>query len=72
MRNKYLDEDISYLKLNSNLNSLFKENNILKVEDLWIKNRTFLKNIGLSDNDIKQVVIKLELIGLDLNKKKTK
>ena len=68
MRNKYLDEDISYLKLNSNLNSLFKENNILKVEDLWIKNRTFL----LSDNDIKQVVIKLELIGLDLNKKKTK
>ncbi len=72
MRNKYLDEDISYLKLNSKLNSLFQENNILKIEDLWIKNRPFLKSIGLSDNDIKQVVIKLELIGLDLNKKKTK
>ena len=72
MRNKYLDEDISYLKLNNDINNLFKDNNILKIEDLWIKNRTYLKNLGLTDNEIKQIIIKLELIGLDLNKRKTK
>ncbi len=72
MRNKYLDKDISYLKLNNDINSLFKDNNILTIEDLWIKNRTYLKNLGLTDNEIKQIIIKLELIGLDLNKRKTK
>ena len=72
MRNKYLDEDISYLKLNNDINNIFKDNNILTIEDLWIKNRTYLKNLGLSDNEIKQIIIKLELIGLDLNKRKTK
>ena len=72
MRNKYLDKDISYLKLNNDINSVFKDNNILTIEDLWIKNRTYLKNLGLSDNEIKQIIIKLELIGLDLNKRKTK
>ena len=72
MRNKYLDKDISYLKLNNDINNLFKDNNILTIEDLWIKNRTYLKNLGLSDNEIKQIIIKLELIGLDLNKRKTK
>ncbi len=72
MRNKYLDKDISYLNLNNDINNLFKDNNILTIEDLWIKNRTYLKNLGLSDNEIKQIIIKLELIGLDLNKRKTK
>ena len=72
MRNKYLDEDISYLKLNNDINNIFKDNNILKIEDLWIKNRTYLRSLGLSDNEIKQIIIKLELIGLDLNKRKTK
>ena len=46
MRNKYLDEDITYLKLNKEVNNVFKDNNILKIEDLWIKNRTYLKNLG--------------------------
>ena len=72
MRNKYLDKDISYLKLNNDINNIFKDNNILKIEDLWIKNRTYLRSLGLSDNEIKQIIIKLELIGLDLNKRKTK
>ena len=33
MRNKYLDEDISYLKLNKDINNVFKDNNILRFMD---------------------------------------
>ncbi len=72
MSNKYLDCDISELKLNKTIVEKLKENQILKIQDLWIKNRTYLKSIGLSDSQIKDVIIKLELIGLDLNKRKNK
>ena len=65
MRSKYLDEDISYLKLNNNIIDILKEHNILKVHDLWILNRKTLKSFDLSDS-------KLELLGIDLNKKRIK
>ena len=72
MRSKYLDEDISYLNLNDKITNLFKENNILKINDLWVLNRKNLKSLGLIDTEIKQVIIKLELLGLDLNKRRIK
>ena len=72
MRSKYLDEDISYLNLNDKITNLFKENNILKINDLWVLNRKNLKSIGLIDSEIKQVIIKLELLGIDLNKRRVK
>ena len=72
MRSKYLDEDISYLNLNDKITNLFKENNILKINDLWVLNRKNLKSLGLIDTEIKQVIIKLELLGLDLNKRRVK
>ncbi len=70
--NKYLENSISSLKLNKAIIDILKENQILKVNDLWIKNRTYLKSIGLTDSQIKDIIIKLELIGLDLNKRKNK
>ena len=72
MRSKYLDEDISYLKLNAKIIDILKSHNILKVHDLWILNRKTLKSFDLSDSDIKQIIIKLELLGIDLNKKRIK
>ena len=72
MRSKYLDEDISYLKLNDKIIDILKEHNIVKVQDLWISNRKDLKSFDLSDSDIKQIIIKLELLGIDLNKKRIK
>ena len=72
MRSKYLDEDISYLKLNDKIIGILKSHNILKIHDLWILNRKTLKSFDLSDSDIKQIIIKLELLGIDLNKKRIK
>ena len=70
--NKFLDEDITFLNLNNSLNNILKNNNIYKVNDLWLYNKNDLKNIGVNNNDIKEIVIKLELLGLELNKKYNK
>lgn len=67
--NKYLDEKIKILDLEKEVVDLLKENNINTVNDLWCLNRKKLKELGVKDPDIKQIIIKLQLIGLDLNKK---
>lgn len=67
--NSNIEKSITVLELDKETTDLLKKNNINKVEDLWVMNRQKLKEIGLNDNEIKQVVIKLQLLGLDLNKK---
>ena len=67
--NKYIDKDISILELDDNIACLLTKNEIRTVNDLWLKTKKDLKNYGLKDKDIKYVSIKLQLIGLDLNKK---
>lgn len=67
--NMYLDKKIDILDLNKETIELLKVNNIIIISDLWNMNRRKLKDIGLKDPDIKQIIIKLQLLGLDLNKK---
>lgn len=67
--NKYIDKEISILELDDDVNKLLIENQIKTVNDLWIKTKKELKSYGLSDKNIKYISIKLQLIGLDLNKK---
>lgn len=67
--NKYIDKDISILGLDDNIACLLTKNEIRTVNDLWLKTKKDLKNYGLKDKDIKYASIKLQLIGLDLNKK---
>lgn len=64
--------------LTSNLKSLeidiqvlekLNKNNIIEVKDLWTLKRKDLKNIGLTDSEIKHITIKLQLHSIDLNKK---
>lgn len=69
INNSYLEKDIKELDLENDLLNLLKENNINKVNDLWCLNRKKLKELGVKDNDIKLIIIKLQLFGLDLNKK---
>ncbi|MBD9115204.1 hypothetical protein EGP95_05720 [bacterium] len=67
--NKYIYKDISILGLDDNIACLLTKNEIRTVNDLWLKTKKDLKNYGLKDKDIKYASIKLQLIGLDLNKK---
>jgi len=64
-----IEDKIDTLKLSKNINKILKENNIIYIKDLWILNRKKLKEIGLIDKEIKDVIISLQLQGLDLNKK---
>lgn len=67
--NKYLPLSIKELDLESNVIKVLMDNDIKLISDLWVLKRTELKTLGLKDKDIKDIIIKLQLVGLDLNKK---
>lgn len=68
-KNKYLNKDIEHLNLDNNILLKLKENNINTIEEVWKTNRKYLKKIGFTDSEIYQIIVKLQLISLDLNKK---
>ena len=68
-KKKALEKAIEELALDSKVLKILKDNNINTVEDIWVLKRQNLKAFGLKDSDITQITIKLQLYGLDLNKK---
>ena len=68
-KQKVLEKDIKELGLNAKINNILKENNINTIEDLWKLKRKDLKNMKMPDSEITMIIIKLQLYGLDLNKK---
>ena len=68
-KQKILNTSIDELKLSSKISSILKDNNINIIEDLWKLKRKEVKDLGLSDSEISQITIKLQLYGIDLNKK---
>ena len=68
-KNKNLNKNIESLDLDNNILLKLKENNINTIEELWKTNRKYLKKNGLTDSEINQITIKLQLLSLDLNKK---
>ena len=70
MKINILDKNIEFLDLSKSINKILIDNNIILIKDLWIYNRKSLKRLNLSDKDIQSIIIKLQLNGLDLNKRK--
>ena len=68
-KKKILEKGIEELSLDTKALKLLKENDIITVEDLWRKKRKDLKELNFSDSEITTIAIKLQLYGLDLNKK---
>lgn len=64
-----LNNSIKILNLESDVENILIDNQILKVKDLWSLNRKALKNIDLTDNQIHSIIVKLQLNGIELNKK---
>ena len=64
-----ITENINALNLTSNVIKILQDNNINTINDLWLLTRKDLKKLGLTDKEIKQIVISLQLNGIDLNKK---
>lgn len=67
--NDNIEKNINILDLDNKCLKILKENNVTLIEDLWKLSKKDLKELGFSDKDIKYVSIKLQLLGLDLNKK---
>ena len=69
MKNIILEKKVESLELSNSLTNKLKNNNINIVINLWKMKRKELKQLGFLDNEISQIVIKLKLNDLDLNKK---
>ena len=67
--NVYAENDIKTMDLDSEVLKILLDNDIKTVGSLWELNRKKLKAMGVKDSDIKQIIIKLQLLGLDLNKR---
>ena len=70
MKNKILEKNIEFLKLDDHINDVLYNNNIIYIKDLWVLNRKTLKGYSLIDKEINNIIVKLQLNGLDLNQKK--
>lgn len=70
MKCKTLEKSLSFLELDKNIISTLNNNGINCIQDLWILKRKDLKGLSLTDQQIKEITIKLQLIGLDLNNRK--
>lgn len=64
-----LEKSITELGLSSKITNKLKEKDILIIKDLWKMERKELKQNGFSDSEISQIIIKLQLHAIDLNKK---
>lgn len=64
-----LEKNIEELQLNNKILSKLKEKNIIVIKDLWKMKRKELKQLGFSDSEISQIIIKLQLHAIDLNKR---
>lgn len=65
---KILNDPISTLKVDDIIIDKLVSHNILTVNDLWVLKKKDLKEF-LTDKEIIELTIKLQLNGLDLNKK---
>ena len=64
-----INDSIIELNLSTKLNEKLKSLDLNTINDIWILKRKDLKEKGLTDSEIKSIIIALQLTGLDLNKK---
>ena len=69
MLNIFLKEKIKELEIDSDIIRKLNDNNIYIINDLWNLNRIELKKLKLTDNQINQIIIKMQLHGIDLNRR---
>ncbi|MBQ1813029.1 MAG: hypothetical protein II119_03695 [Bacilli bacterium] len=61
---------IDNLSLDKKIIKKLKDLNINFIEELWQLKRSDLKSNKFTNEEINKIIISLQLIGLDLNKKK--
>jgi len=64
-----IEDEINKLNIDKKLIKKLKSNDINYIKDVWSLKRKELKEKGFTDQEIKTIIISLQLEGLDLNKK---
>jgi len=64
-----LDSTLKSLEIDKIIIEKLNKSNIYLIKELWNLKRKNLKELGLSDNEIKHITIKLQLHSIDLNQK---
>lgn len=65
-----MNKNIATLELDNKLITKLNKNNINKISDLQKLNRADLRNMNYNKNEIDEIIVKLQLIGTDLSKRK--
>ena len=69
---KILESNITELKLKKDINKILQENNIETVYYVCTHSRLELVNLGLSGSQVNDVIVSLQLLGLDLKRNRSK
>lgn len=69
MRNINVEDSLVKLEIDKKLIEKLEDKNIKTINDLWLLTRKELKILDFSDSEINHIRIKMQLWGLDLNKK---
>lgn len=70
MRGINLDDSINKLGIDDKIINIFSINDIKTIDDLWSLKRKDLKEMNFSSEQINHIIIKMQLKGIDLNRKK--
>lgn len=65
----WIEDKIEKLMISTKLKEKLSLSKIKTIKDLWQLKRKYLKNLTFTDQEINELIIALQLEGLDLNKK---
>ena len=65
-----VNDKITKLGIDDNIIKVFNNNDIITIDDLWSLKRKDLKDMEFSGDEINHIIIKMQLNGIDLNRKK--
>lgn len=65
----WIEDKIEKLMISTKLKEKLSLSKIKTIKDLWQLKRKDLKNLTFTDQEINELIIALQLEGLDLNKK---
>lgn len=66
MKEKIVAQNIDRLNISCDIIERLKKEKIITLRQLCSKNKTFLKDLGLSNDAADKIEIELQLLGLDL------
>lgn len=69
---KILEDNVSELKIKKDVKEILVNNNINTIYDVCTYSRLELSEIGLNNTQVNDIIVSLQLLGLDLKRNRSK